>query len=168
MRLWWESSPSSSIRIPVWRSTFTAANVQNAWCSSRLRSRLLPVSGYCASKIAVDQRPVRSGRRVARRGEFVPSTRGREPRRRRARRGTHVQRPRRRDRGRGRAMRSATAPMAARGDCGDCVVVIARREGLGDPILLPRAHQTTETLTCYKHLNMFARGLLKHFDALSV
>ena len=30
MKLWWDSSVSSSIRMPVWRRTWTAAQVQNA------------------------------------------------------------------------------------------------------------------------------------------
>ena len=47
-KLWWDSSVSSSIRMPVWRRTSTAAQVQNAWCSSRVRSRRLPVPGSSA------------------------------------------------------------------------------------------------------------------------
>ena len=31
-RLWWDSSVSSSIRMPVWRRTSTAAQAQNARC----------------------------------------------------------------------------------------------------------------------------------------
>ena len=48
MKLWWDSSVSSSIRMPVWRRTWTAAQVQNALCSSRVRSRCLPPPGSCA------------------------------------------------------------------------------------------------------------------------
>ncbi len=48
MRLCWDNSPSSSIRMPVSRSTSTAAQVQNARCSSQARSRLGPPAGSCA------------------------------------------------------------------------------------------------------------------------
>jgi hypothetical protein len=44
-RLWCESSVSSSTRMPVDRSTSTAAQVQNAVLSSRARSRRVPVTG---------------------------------------------------------------------------------------------------------------------------
>jgi hypothetical protein len=36
------------MRIPVWRRTCTAAQVQKALCSSRVRSRYLPPPGSCA------------------------------------------------------------------------------------------------------------------------
>ena len=51
-------------KMPVWRSTFTAANVQNAWCSSRLRSRLLPVPGSSAQVLPTVAWVVRDRRRV--------------------------------------------------------------------------------------------------------
>ena len=50
IRLWCDSSVSSSIRIPVWRSTSTTAQVQNPRCSSKLRSRRRPVSGSSAHR----------------------------------------------------------------------------------------------------------------------
>ena len=52
MRLWWLSSGSSSIRMPVWRSVSIAAQVQNARSSSPVRSRRLPVSGSSAQILA--------------------------------------------------------------------------------------------------------------------
>ena len=48
MRLWWDSSVSSSIRMPVCRSTSTIAQHQNPRCSSKVRSRRLPVAGSSA------------------------------------------------------------------------------------------------------------------------
>src|SRR5665647_2911360 len=45
MRLWWLSSVSSSMRIPVCRNVSTAAQVQNARSSCPLMSRRWPVSG---------------------------------------------------------------------------------------------------------------------------
>ncbi len=48
MRLWCDSSVSSSMRIPVCRNTSTTAQVQNPRCSSKLRSRRAPVSGCSA------------------------------------------------------------------------------------------------------------------------
>ncbi len=47
-RLWWDSSVSSSMRMPVSRRTSTAAQAQNPRCSSRVRSRRLPVPGSSA------------------------------------------------------------------------------------------------------------------------
>ena len=47
-RLWWDSSVSSSIRMPVWRRTSMAAQAQNARCSSRVRSRRVPRAGSSA------------------------------------------------------------------------------------------------------------------------
>lgn len=51
-RLWWVSSVSSSMRRPVWRRTSSAAQVQNARCSSRVRFRRLPVVGFSAQVLA--------------------------------------------------------------------------------------------------------------------
>lgn len=48
IRLWCESSVSSSILIPVWRSTSTIAQVQKPRCSSKVRSRRRPLSGSSA------------------------------------------------------------------------------------------------------------------------
>ncbi len=48
MRLWCDSSVSSSMRMPVWRNTSTTAQAQNPRCSSKLRSRRRPVSGCSA------------------------------------------------------------------------------------------------------------------------
>ena len=50
--LWWVSSVSSSMRTPVWRSTSTAAQAQNARCSSRVRLRRRPPSGSSAQTLA--------------------------------------------------------------------------------------------------------------------
>ena len=50
-RLWCESSVSSSRRMPVERSTSTAAQVQNAVLSSRVRSRRAPVTGSSAQAL---------------------------------------------------------------------------------------------------------------------
>ncbi len=47
-RLWCDSSVSSSTRMPVWRRTSMTAQAQNAWSSSRVRSRRLPVTGSSA------------------------------------------------------------------------------------------------------------------------
>ena len=44
-RLWWDSSVSSSTRMPVSRRTSTAAQAQKALSSSRVRSRRLPLAG---------------------------------------------------------------------------------------------------------------------------
>ena len=41
-RLWWVSSRSSSMRMPVARSTSMIAHDQKAWSSSQVRSRRLP------------------------------------------------------------------------------------------------------------------------------
>ena len=51
MRLWWESSSSSSARMPVWRRTSMIAHAQNAWSSSRLRCRCLPPAGSRAQML---------------------------------------------------------------------------------------------------------------------
>ena len=48
IRLWWDSSVSSSIRMPVCRSTSIIAQHQNPRCSSKVRSRRLPVAGSSA------------------------------------------------------------------------------------------------------------------------
>ena len=61
-RLWWDSSVSSSTRMPVWRRTSMAAQAQNALSSSRVRSRRLPVPGSSAQV-----RRAGPGRRAARR-----------------------------------------------------------------------------------------------------
>ena len=70
IRLWCDSSVSSSMRIPVWRSTSTIAQVQKPRCSSKVRSRRRPPSGCSAQT-----RPVvsvfmhRAAQRLARGGE---------------------------------------------------------------------------------------------------
>ncbi len=56
IKLWWESSVSSSTRMPVARSTSTMAKAQKAWSSSRPRSRRCPVTGSSASTLAVADR----------------------------------------------------------------------------------------------------------------
>ena len=50
-RLWWLSSSSSSTRMPVARSTSTAAQAQNAWSSSPVRSRRFPLAGSPAQTL---------------------------------------------------------------------------------------------------------------------
>ena len=63
-RLWWVSSVSSSTRMPVIRSTSTAAQAQNAWCSSRVRLRRGPPSGFSAHTLAACARVVMVRRSV--------------------------------------------------------------------------------------------------------
>lgn len=57
-RLWWLSSSSSSMRMPVARRTSTTAQVQKALSSSSPRSRRFPVFGSSAQilpRSSVDQ-----------------------------------------------------------------------------------------------------------------
>ena len=65
-RLWWVSSVSSSMRMPVARRTSTVAQVQNARSSSWMRSRRLPAPCSPAQILAVT-------RVVARTGEGLPA-----------------------------------------------------------------------------------------------
>ena len=50
-RLWWLSWTSSSTRMPVARRTSTVAQAQNAWSSSAVRLRRLPVPGSSAQTL---------------------------------------------------------------------------------------------------------------------
>ncbi|MGH8920968.1 MAG: hypothetical protein ACRD0H_21990 [Actinomycetes bacterium] len=52
-KLWCDNSASSSIRMPVRRRTSTAAQAQNARCSSKVRSRRLPPAGSPAHILAL-------------------------------------------------------------------------------------------------------------------
>ena len=71
MRLWWDSSVSSSIRMPVCRRTSTIAQHQNPRCSSKVRSRRLPVAGSSAQI-----RPVVSVFIIALRSVWPPAVNG--------------------------------------------------------------------------------------------
>ena len=71
MRLWWDSSVSSSIRMPVCRRTSIIAQHQNPRCSSKARSRRLPVAGSSAQI-----RPVVSVFIIALRSVWPPAVNG--------------------------------------------------------------------------------------------